>query len=161
MRDGARVVRMGEIAVAHEDEVLAAIGLGSCIGVALFDTQARVAGLAHVLLPEPASGREGAPGRFASTAVPALLRDLEYAGATRARVVAKIAGGAALFRGLSSSGLAAVGERNAAAVRRALEWLRIPLVAEDVGGRWGRTVYVQASDGQYIVSNVLRDDVVL
>lgn len=159
MRDGALSVRMGEIAVARDEQVLAAIGLGSCIGVALFDAQAGVAGLAHVLLPEPSSGREGGPGRFASTAVPALLAEMEKAGATRARIVAKMAGGASMFSGLSNSGIAAVGQRNAAAVRRALEQLGIPLVAEDVGGSWGRTIYVQPRDSAYIVSNVLREDV--
>lgn len=161
MREDARAVRMGELAVAREDEVLAAIGLGSCIGVALFDPEARLAGLAHVLLPEPASGREGSPGRFASTAVPALLEELIGAGAGRERIVAKMAGGASMFRGAAPNGMSAVGERNAAAVRRALEQLDIPLLGEDVGGNWGRTVYVQASDSAYIVSNVLREDVVL
>ena len=161
MREGARAVRMGELAVARDDEVLAAIGLGSCIGVALLDRDARVAGLAHVILPEPVGGREGGPGRFATTAVPALLEAMEGAGASRARMVAKIAGGASMFRGLSPQGVAAIGERNAAAVRGALERLGIRLVGEDIGGTWGRTVHVQASDGSYIVSNVLRDDVVL
>ena len=161
MRSDARPVRMGELAVAREDEVLVAVGLGSCVGVALLDPEARVAGLAHVLLPEPSSGREGGPGRFASTAVPALLEALEAAGAGRDRIVAKIAGGASMFAGLSPNGVGAVGERNAAAVRAALEKLSIPLLGEDVGGSWGRTVYLQASDGAYIVSNVLREDVVL
>lgn len=161
MREGARAVRMGELAIAREDEVLAAIGLGSCIGVALFDPEARLAGLAHVLLPEPSSGRVGAAGRYASTAVPALLDELTGAGAVRERIVAKMAGGASMFRGLSPNGVAAVGERNAAAVRHALEQLDIPLLGEDIGGNWGRTVYVQASDSAYIVSNVLREDVVL
>ena len=161
MREGAQPVRMGEIAVARDEQVLAAVGLGSCIGVALIDPHAGVAGLAHVLLPEPASGREGGPGRFASTAVPALLQAMEQAGAARSRIVAKMAGGASMFSGLSNSGIAAVGQRNAAAVRRALEQLGIPLVAEDVGGSWGRTIYVQARDGAYVVSNVLREDVVL
>ena len=161
MRAGARAVRMGEIAVARADEVLAAIGLGSCIGVALVDAQARVAGLAHVLLPEPASGREGGPGRYASTAVPALLDEIVRAGGARERLVAKIAGGSSMFPGLTGNGIGAIGERNAEAVRQALAQLRIPLVAEDVGGSWGRTVHLQASDGTYVVSNVLRDDVVL
>lgn len=152
---------MGELAVAREDEVLAAVGLGSCVGVALVDPESRLVGLAHVMLPEPSSGREGGPGRFATTAVPALLEEMECAGASRARVVAKIAGGASMFRGLSPLGVGAVGERNAAAVRRALEQLGIPLVGEDVGGNWGRTVHLQAEDGAYIVSNVMREDVVL
>lgn len=161
MREGAHAVRMGELAVARSDEVLAAVGLGSCIGVALVDPEAHVAGLAHVLLPEPASGREGAAGRYATTAVPALLQEVVAAGATRERLVAKIAGGSSMFSGLSASGVGAVGERNAAAVRRALDTLGIPVVGEDIGGTWGRTVHLQASDGAYIVSNVRRDDVVL
>lgn len=161
MRAGARSVRMGELAVARGEQVLAAVGLGSCIGVALIDREAHVAGLAHVLLPEPASGREGTEARYASTAVPALLEHVLQAGAVRERLVAKLAGGASMFEGLSATGVGAVGERNAAAVRRALERLRIPVVGEDVGGTWGRTVHLQASDGAYIVSNVLRDDVVL
>lgn len=161
MREGALAVRMGEIAVASGDELLAAVGLGSCIGVALFDREARIAGLAHVLLPEPSSGRAGGPGRFASTAVPALLQEMEAAGAVRQRIVAKITGGASMFRGLSPNGVGAVGERNADAVRQALQRLGVPLVAEDVGGNWGRTIHVLPGDGQLIVSNVLRDDVVL
>ena len=161
MREGARSVRMGELAVARQDEVLAAIGLGSCIGIALIDRESAIAGLAHVLLPEPASGREGGPARYGSTAVPALLDEVLRAGASRERLVAKMAGGASMFAGLSSNGIAAMGQRNALAVRRALELLGIPLVAEDTGGTWGRTVYVQARDGSYIVTNVLRDDVAL
>ena len=161
MREGARPVRMGELAVARQDEVLAAVGLGSCIGVALFDPVSAVAGLAHVLLPEPVSGRSPDPGRYATTAVPALLEEVLRAGASRERLVAKIAGGASMFTGLSSNGIAAVGQRNAAAVKRALEQLGIPLVGEDTGGTWGRTVYVQARNGAYIVTNVLRDDVAL
>lgn len=161
MREGARPVRMGELAVARADEVLAAVGLGSCIGVALVDPEAHVAGLAHVLLPEPSSGREGTAGRYASTAIPALLEQMLGAGARRDRVVAKIAGGASMFPALSATGVGAVGLRNADAVRRALAQMNIPLMAEDVGGTWGRTVHLQASDGAYIVSNVLRDDVVL
>lgn len=161
MRRGAQPVRMGEIAIASEDGVLAAIGLGSCIALAVVDVEARIAGLAHVMLPEPASGRQGGPGRFASTAVPSLVETLVAAGASRERLVAKITGGASMFSGLSPSGVMAVGARNAEAVRLALERLGIPVVAEDLGGNWGRTVHLQAADGRLVVSNVLRDDVVL
>ena len=161
MRAGARSVRMGELAVACERDVLAAVGLGSCIGIALIDADAHIAGLAHVLLPEPTSGRESVPGRYASTAVPALLEAVLRAGARRERLVAKLAGGASMFPGLSTTGIGAVGERNAEAVRRALAQLGIPVAGEDIGGTWGRTVHLQASDCAYIVSNVLRADVVL
>lgn len=161
MRRGAHPVRMGEIAVAKDEDVLAAVGLGSCIALALLDVEARIAGLAHVLLPEPARGRDGAPGRFASTAVPALIEALLEAGASRTRLVAKLAGGASMFADISPHGVLAVGARNAEAVRLALERVGIPIVAEDLGGNRGRTVHLQATDGTLVVSNVLSDDVVL
>jgi len=161
MRQGAVPVRMGEVKVVGGAGVLAAIGLGSCIALALHDPEAGIVGLAHVLLPDPGAGREAPPGRFASTAVPELLAHVEAAGGQRARLRAKMAGGASMFRGLSPNGAGALGERNAAATRTALERLGIPLLGEDVGGNWGRTVHVEAASGRMIVSNVLREDVVL
>jgi chemotaxis protein CheD len=77
------MVRMGEMAVSNEvGRHLVALGLGSCIGLALVDSRSGVAGLAHVVLPE-AAGREGKLGRFADKAVPALLADIERLGARR------------------------------------------------------------------------------
>ena len=161
MRIGALPVRMGEIVVSRGTDVLAAVGLGSCVAVALYDPDRRVGGLAHVLLPDPASGREAPPGRFAATAVPELLRRLEDEGAQRPAVRAKIAGGASMFAGLSPNGVAAMGRRNVDAVRLALERLAIPLLGEDIGGNWGRTVYFDVGTGRLTVTNVLRDDVVI
>lgn len=157
----SRQVRLSEMHVLSGTGALTAVGLGSCVAVALHDAQRRVAGLAHVLLPDPSAGREASPGRFASTAVPALLHRVEQAGAERAAVRAKLAGGASMFGGLAPNGVAAVGRRNAEAAKKALAELGIPVVAEDLGGNWGRSIHFDVATGRMVVSNVLREDVVL
>jgi chemotaxis protein CheD len=132
-------VRMGELVVSScEGEELVAIGLGSCIGLAVVDRQAGVAGLAHVVLPESA-GAQAPAGKFADTAVPALIARLEEAGAVRRRLQAVLIGGARMFAlGASLD----IGARNAAAVRAELEKLRVPIHAEEIGGTRGRTARV-------------------
>jgi chemotaxis protein CheD len=140
------MVRMGEMAVSNEvGRQLVALGLGSCIGLALVDSRSGVAGLAHVVLPE-AAGREDKLGRFADKAVPALLADIERLGALRPRVKAVLVGGASMFA-LGSAGLD-VGPRNEAAVRDALKALRIPIAATETGGNRGRTIRVNVESGR-------------
>lgn len=143
------VVRMGELAVSSEDDVLVTIGLGSCIGLALVDRGSGIAGLAHVVLPE--SGEAG-PARsaatFADTAVPALLERLASAGADRRRLEAVLAGGAQMFRfGRRSDAGLEIGVRNDQAVTAALARERIPLRAKATGGNRGRTIRVHVSTG--------------
>jgi len=139
------MVRMGEYAFsASAGDVLVSLGLGSCIGLALLDRRASVAGLAHVVLPA-AEGRDGAPGKFADTAVPALLAAVVELGARQTRLNAVLVGGASMFS-FGGSGLD-VGQRNDAAVREELGRLRIPIIAAETGGSKGRTVRVDVETG--------------
>jgi chemotaxis protein CheD len=134
-------VRMGELATsADPDTVLVSIGLGSCIGLALVDAAARVAGLAHIMLPGPGDTAGRAPGTFADTAVPALLDAVLAAGARRMGLNAVIVGGAQMFGG---AGGMQVGARNEEAVRAALREVRLPVVAAETGGASGRTIRVR------------------
>jgi chemotaxis protein CheD len=130
---------MGELAVsADADEELVAIGLGSCIGLAIVDRYAGVCGLAHVVLPQsPGGGAQ--PGKFADLAVPELIEQLLAAGARRARLEVAIAGGARMF---ALGGSLDVGARNDAAVRTALIAAGLNLRALDTGGSRGRTVRI-------------------
>ncbi len=134
-------VRMGEIALATVGTELVALGLGSCIGLAIVDWSAGVAGLAHVVLPE-SGGRSDEPGKFADTAVPELLRLLARAGARR--LEAAMAGGARMFQ---TSGGLDIGARNEQAVRAALSAERITVRAAQTGGGQGRTIRVSLADG--------------
>jgi chemotaxis protein CheD len=139
------MVRMGEYAFSGTaGDVLVSLGLGSCIGLALLDRRAAVAGLAHVVLPA-AEGRDGAPGKFADTAVPVLLNAVLGLGARRTRVEAVMVGGASMFS-FGGNGLE-VGQRNDVAVREELAKLRIPVIASETGGSKGRTVRVNVETG--------------
>jgi len=138
---------MGEMVVSADPTAeLMALGLGSCIGLAIVDRTAGVAGLAHIVLPESYSGSE--PGKFADTAVPALLARLRRAGAVERRMEAAIAGGARMFE---MSGALDIGSRNDQAVRGALSAAGIALHASETGGSQGRTIRVEVGTGRVTV----------
>ena len=151
--DGIRV-GMGALAVAGDDRTLVAIALGSCVAITLWDERARVAGLAHVLLPDASLSRvHDAPGRFPATAVPALVAAMGDAGAP-GPYVARLVGGASMFRTLLEQGGVNVGARNVEAARGALHAAGIACVAEDVGGGHGRSVYLHAASGRLRVRSL-------
>lgn len=136
-------VRMGELVVSSvAAEEIVAIGLGSCIGLALLDRAAGVAGLVHIVLPESQNGT-GPAAKFANTAVPELIDQMRRAGAQRSRLEAAMAGGAKMFA--LGSGMD-IGARNDAAVREALARAQIRVRAAATGGNRGRTVRVQVGD---------------
>ncbi len=130
---------MGELAVSGRagDEIVA-IGLGSCIGLAMIDRDAGVAGLAHVVLPE-SQGKPGPAGKFADLAIPELVSKMVQAGAVKRRLEAVLIGGARMF---SVGASMDIGARNAAAVREALKQAGIRIRTEEVGGNPGRTARI-------------------
>lgn len=137
-------VRMGELATSADPaDVLVSIGLGSCIGLALVDAGAHIAGLAHIMLPGPGDAGSRPPGTFADTGVPALIDAVLASGARRMRLSATIVGGAQMFGG---NGQMQVGARNEEAVRAALREARLPIVAAETGGGSGRTIRVHLDD---------------
>jgi chemotaxis protein CheD len=144
------MVRMGELATsATPGEVLVTIGLGSCVGVALFDVRRPIVGLAHVMLPAGAAA--GTPAKFADTGVPLLAQRVKALGA--ARLEAVIVGGAQMFT-FSGEGGGNIGARNEAAVREQLDRLSIPVRAASTGGSKGRTVRVHVEGVRVTVREV-------
>jgi chemotaxis protein CheD len=144
-----RTVSIGEFQLATAPQRLAIYGLGSCVAVLLHDAGARLSCLGHILLPERrADERHRPPGRFASTAVPAMLEALCRHGARRNRVLAKVAGGAQMFQYERPPDPRSVGNRNLEATLTALQGLAIRVDAEDTGGTHGRTVLVDAGSGR-------------
>jgi chemotaxis protein CheD len=135
--------RMGEMVVSKDpNEELVALGLGSCIGLAIVDRTAGVAGLAHIVLPK-SNDRGGQAGKFADTAVPELIAQMRKAGAVERRFETAIVGGARMFE---MSGGLDIGARNEAAVRSALASARVPVKAAKTGGNIGRTLKVTLRD---------------
>ena len=155
MRGRELLVRVADLRAGVAGDVLVTVGLGSCVAILLHDSEARVGGLAHVLLPSPALSRfDGNPAKFPYSAVPRLLQLMAAEGARPDRVTARLAGGASMFAALAPPGTVQMGERNLVASRQALNAHGVPLVAEAVGGDFGRTVRLRVSDGQVEVSTV-------
>jgi chemotaxis protein CheD len=125
------------------------IGLGSCIGLTIYDDTLKVGAMVHIMLPDSA-GRKDRPGKYADTAIPLLIRELNALGSRNRNLIAKMAGGACMFEYFGTN--LNIGERNAEKVRALLKELNIPLVKEDVGGKVGRSVtFLPGSGGKVMV----------
>jgi chemotaxis protein CheD len=151
-------VGLGEIKTSADGStVLMALGLGSCIGVALFDPQARVGGLAHVVLPQPPDHNPTPSPKFATVAVPRLYADVLKLGAEKRRLVCKIAGGAQVLTTGTMPNTFRIGERNAEAVVAALSKLGLRAAASDCGGGTGRSLRLTTWDGRVTVKRLGSD----
>lgn len=133
-------------------------GLGSCIGLVLYDPLAGAAAMAHIVLPSSPEPNPPQPAKYADSAVPYLLEGLFQLGAVKGRIAAHIAGGAKM---LKLSGIADIGRRNTEAVKNLLHERGIPIIGECVGGNAGRTLRWDRKRHQAIVSQVGKDDLVL
>ena len=144
-----RKVGMGELDVLRGVGVLRTL-LGSCIGLVLHDPKNCVGGLAHIVLPE-SNGLSHLPGKYANTAIPELIRQIERAGGQPQRLVAKFSGGANMF---ATSRANAVGDLNIARVECLLNAAGIPVLGKDCGGKQGRRTSFNVETGKVIVEIV-------
>lgn len=156
-------VKVADYAVRKGPHVIATIGLGSCVAIALYDRDTKIGGLAHILLPSPSMSRETAnPAKFPETIVPIMLDEMRRLGAhSSARISAKIVGGASMFGQLASGTGINVGERNVSATREVLAQAGIPLLADDTGLDYGRSVYFFLEDGRVEVRSLKKGDRVI
>ncbi|MBR2207962.1 MAG: chemotaxis protein CheD [Synergistaceae bacterium] len=148
MAEQTLVLGMADLMVVPAPVKLVTLGLGSCVGLVVFDTYAKVAGMAHIMLPD-SRGLRGSEkvGKFADTAVPALLEEMLKKGATRSHIKAKLAGGAQMFSlpGASADFLT-VGSKNVSETKAKLLKFGIALLASDTGGNKGRTIEFSTSN---------------
>ncbi|MBQ7560684.1 MAG: chemotaxis protein CheD [Synergistaceae bacterium] len=148
MAEPSIVLGMADLYVARAPIKLVTLGLGSCIGLVVFDPLAKIAGMAHIMLPD-SRGLKGSEkvGKFADTAVPAIIDEMIKQGANRSRIKAKIAGGAQMFALPGSSPeFLTVGAKNVRETTMRLARLGIALVASDTGGNKGRTIEFSTSN---------------
>ena len=152
-------VGMADYKVGRAPSTLISYGLGSCIGVSLYDSQAKVGGLLHIMLPDSTQSRASEnPAKFADTGVPLMLKDVLALGASKSRLVAKMAGGAQMFAFAKATDIMRVGARNAEAVKEQLKSLGIKLIAEDTGENYGRTVQINLENGVYTVKTMVKGE---
>jgi len=150
------VIGISDLNVAKSGDVLVTYALGSCVGICLYDPVAKIAGLSHIMLPTIVDfpNTTTAHEKYADTALELLLQRMTSIGAMKVRIRAKIAGGAQMFAAVNNSSLSGIGERNVIAVKKELLRLKIPIVAEDTGKNYGRTVFFDSDEGTMKVKSV-------
>ena len=136
-------VGMADLNICIAPDALTTLGLGSCVGVALYDAQMRIAGLVHIN-----------KAKFADTGIELLIERMKERGAAVNRLTAKIAGGAQMFAFKSDNDMLRVGQRNVEAVKQKLAQLNIKILAEDTGLNYGRTVEFYPANGDFVIKSV-------
>lgn len=151
-------IGLGGLKVTNDPgDELVCLGIGSCIAIGIYDPGSGVAGMAHLVLPESIAGRDdGENARFVDTGIPLLVQGMEARGASRTRMVVKIAGGAHMIARAGVDG-ESIGDRNTVSTRQTLSALGMTIAAEDVGGTCGRTVRLYADSGVLVVSSAGTD----
>ena len=141
-------VGMAELKVAANPHVLTTRGLGSCLGITLYDPLKKIGGLAHPMLPDINNSRaKPNPARFVNSCLDEMIKELTNFGCLKNRLQAKVFGGAHMFSFISQDSAFSVGEKNIDMAFRALSNYNIPIVAEDIRGNFGRTIEFDLTSG--------------
>ena len=151
-------VGMADINVVADSGVLKTTGLGSCVGLSLYDSFNKIAGMAHIMLPSSDIARIDSlnTAKYADTAIPELIARMKQLGVNKNRLEAKIAGGAQMFVFSQQTDTMRIGPRNVEACTEILNQLSIPIVASDTGGNYGRTIEFYSDSGKLVVRSVQR-----
>lgn len=152
-------VGMAELNVCVPPNAITTLGLGSCVGIVLYDSIKKISGMVHIMLPDSTKIKNNNNlAKFADTGIDELIRQITKIGANRSTLTAKIAGGAQMFSFGTSSGqgsdMMRIGDRNIEATKYKLAHLRIPIAAEDTGLNYGRTIEFYPETGKLIVKSV-------
>ncbi len=158
-------VGMADMAVSSDSsDMLITYALGSCVGVSIYDPDKKVGGLIHVMLPSSDKFKaDPRSPKFADTGVPAIVEDIIKIGGRKNKLIAKIAGGAQMFASSSKSksSVLNIGKRNVEAVKENLKKLNIPIVAEDTGANYARTMEFYLEDGRVLIKTIGKGEKVL
>lgn len=156
-------VGMADLNVCCAPDGLTTLGLGSCVGVALLDPLTKIGGLVHVMLPDSTAirGAQTNLAKFADTGIVELVRRMEAMGARKNRMTAKLAGGAMMFAVTTRSEVGMVGQRNVEACKKCLSEFKIPILSEDTGATYGRTVVFYPANGEYHIKAVGKEVVII
>ena len=128
-------IGIADLGVGKSPSILRTI-LGSCIGICIYDTSTRIGGLSHIMLPTSKKNAAN-PRKYADSAIPLLVEDMMRAGAMRNSMIAKIIGGAAMFKHTENSFMGDIGRNNIVSVQQILSGMNLRIVSSDVGGDYG------------------------
>ena len=155
-------VGMADLDVAKAPDGLTTLGLGSCVGIAIRDPLNKIGGLAHIMLPDSTQIRNNSNiYKFADTGIEELVNIIIKNGGIRSRLVAKIAGGAQMLSFQSGATIIPIGERNVEATKEKLKEMNIPILSEDVGKDFGRTVIFFPDTGEFVIRAIGKEEIVI
>jgi len=142
-------VGMADLNVTKQPDHIRTTGLGSCVGIVLYDSVNRIGGLAHIMLPTSEMVKTGQlnKAKYADTAIPLLIDEMIKIGANKSFIKAKIAGGAQMFQFKTANDMMRIGPRNVESTKHWLKVLGITIIAEDTGGNYGRTIELDTTSG--------------
>jgi len=152
-------VGIAELAIAEESDILRTI-LGSCVGICLYDSDSKIGGLAHIMLPEKKSNSSN-DKKYATTAIPILIDEMIKKGAVLENISAKIIGGAKMFKVSDNSIMGEIGNNNINKVKDVLKEKNIKILAEDVGHDYGRTIDFYVKDGLIKIKSLGQEEKII
>lgn len=156
-------VGMADMNTCEPPEKITTLGLGSCVGIVLYDEKTKLCGMIHIMLPDSSKIKNNTNrAKFADTGIEDMIKVMQKKGTELKDIIAKIAGGAQMFSyGSGNSDIMRVGEKNVEAVKSILEKNKIKIVAEDTGLNYGRTIIFDPSTGKLIIRAVGRAEVII
>ena len=146
-------VGIADMKITRQEGILITYALGSCIGISFYDPMIKLGGLLHIMLPQK-QGTDTNVFKFADSGIPETLRKLQAFGASKSRMICKIAGGAKMFEMKGSADFGNIGQRNAAMVKKILAEERLRISAEDTGGAYARTMLINVANGDVVIRTV-------
>jgi chemotaxis protein CheD len=148
-------VGMADMNVCTAPDMITTLGLGSCVGIVLYDPSTKISGLVHIMLPDSTKiiNNEN-KAKFADTGIDSLIELMTGIGAKKRLLVAKIAGGAQMFAFNNNNEMMRIGDRNVEATKNKLKALGIRLLAEDTGSNYGRTIEFYPETGELHIRSV-------
>lgn len=151
-------VGIADLKVSKTSRAITTVGLGSCVGITIYDKYKKIGGLAHVMLADSRKFNNNKNKmKFADTAIPLLISELVKLGANKRMLEAKIAGGASMFNFSDNSIMNDIDKNNVEMVKEVLVENKIPLVSSDVGGNKGRNMTLDIETGEVIIEMVGND----
>ena len=158
--DDKKEVRVGiaDSAIVSSPDRLITMGLGSCIGIAIYDRVKKIAGLVHIMLPDSKQFKNIVnPLKYADLGIENLVNQMINKGCRKENMTAKIAGGASMFNFPDKKIISDIGKRNSLAAIEIINKLSIPIIGQDIGGNKGRTMIFESEDGSVLIKSIGSD----
>jgi len=141
-------IRIADANIAFEEDILKTIGLGSCVAVTLFDRERKIGGMIHFMLPSKMFSKAFFnPYKYCDTGLSNLIMQMEQFGSRKYRMEAKLIGGANMFSVFIKNKEESIGFRNVDMAKKILRENRIPVIAEDTGSDYSRSVEFTVKTG--------------